>query len=235
MRATAGPLHIKAYTSSSCIGTGNAASWDTLAQQKSGLKVCDFETVTIKTHIGEVPGVDAQRLPAELKAFDCRNHRLTELALRQDDLAEAIESAAARYGAARIGVFVGTSTAGILQTELAYRQRDPESGALPADFDYARTHNSYAAADYVRRRFGLKGPAVALSSACASSAKVFGSAQRMIRAGLIDAALVGVPDDALRLSLVAALIAESMPALRRGPRRHLHRRGRGLRPARASR
>jgi len=40
----------------------------------------------------------------------------------------------------------------------------------------------------------LEGPAVAVSCACASSAKVFGSARRMIEAGLIDAALVGGVD-----------------------------------------
>jgi len=94
----------------------------------------------------------------------------------------------------RVGVFLGTSTAGILQTELAYRERDPVSGALPPSFEYGSTHNSFSVADYLRRRCRLEGPAVAVSCACASSAKVFGSARRMIEAGLIDAALVGGVD-----------------------------------------
>ena len=34
-------------------------------------------------------------------------------------------AAVARHGKARVGVFLGTSTAGILETELAYRRRDP--------------------------------------------------------------------------------------------------------------
>ena len=141
-----------------------------------------------------MPGVDAQRLPAQLRIFDCRNNRLAELALRQDGFFDAVEAAAARLGRRRIGVFVGTSTAGIMQTELAYRERDPVSGALPAAFEYGTTHNSFSVADYVRRRCRLEGPAVAVSSACASSAKVFGAARRMIEAGLIDAALVGGTD-----------------------------------------
>jgi 3-oxoacyl-[acyl-carrier-protein] synthase-1 len=49
-------------------------------------------------------------------------------------------------------------------------------------------------ADYVRQRCGLEGPAVAVSCACASSAKAFASARRMIDAGLIDAAVVGGVD-----------------------------------------
>jgi 3-oxoacyl-[acyl-carrier-protein] synthase-1 len=97
-------------------------------------------------------------------------------------------------GRRRVGVFIGTSTAGIMQTELAYRARDPISGTLPASFEYGTTHNSFSVADYLRRRCGLEGPAVAVSAACASSAKVFGSARRMIEAGLIDAALVGGAD-----------------------------------------
>ena len=89
---------------------------------------------------------------------------------------------------------MGTSTAGILQTELAYRNRDRISGALPASFEYSTTHNSFSIADYLRRRLRLEGPAMVVSCACASSAKVFGSARRMIEAGLIDAAVVGGVD-----------------------------------------
>ena len=93
-----------------------------------------------------------------------------------------------------MGVFLGTSTSGILETELAYRRRDPGTGALPEDFNYRGMHNSFSVADFARRMLGLEGPAVVVSSACSSSAKVFGSARRMIEAGLIDAALVGGVD-----------------------------------------
>jgi 3-oxoacyl-[acyl-carrier-protein] synthase I len=188
------PLLLAEFTSTSCIGTGVAPTLASLREQRSGLTHCDFETVKIDTHIGEVPGVDAQRLPAQLRIFDCRNNRLAELALRQDGFLDAVDAAAARLGRRRIGVFIGTSTAGIMQTELAYRARDPVSGALPKAFEYGTTHNSFSVADYIRQRCRLEGPAMAVSSACASSAKVFGAARRMIEAGLIDAALVGGAD-----------------------------------------
>ena len=188
------PLLLAEFTSTSCIGTGVAPTLASLVEQRSGLTHCDFETVKIDTHIGEVPGVDAQRLPTLLRIFDCRNNRLAELALRQDGFLDVVDDAAARWGRRRIGVFIGTSTAGIMQTELAYRARDPISGALPRAFEYGTTHNSFSVADYIRRRCRLEGPAVAVSSACASSAKVFGAARRMIESGLIDAALVGGVD-----------------------------------------
>ena len=187
-------LLLKAFTASSCIGKGVAATWASVLEQRSGLSLCEFETVDIVTHIGEVSGVDAVQLPEHLRKFDCRNNRLAELALQQDGFYEAVQAAAERWGRRRMGVFLGTSTAGILQTELAYRRRDPVSGALPPSFEYGTTHNSFSVADYIRQRCSLQGPAVAVSSACASSAKVFGSARRMIEAGLIDAALVGGVD-----------------------------------------
>ena len=188
------PLLLNEFTATSCIGKGVAATLQSLMQQRSGLQSCKFETVDIKTHVGEVAGVDEQRLPEHLRNFDCRNNRLAELALQQDDFFAAVERAVERWGRRRVGVFLGTSTAGILQTELAYRERDPVSGALPSSFEYGSTHNSFSVADYVRRRCRLEGPAVAVSCACASSAKVFGSARRMLEAGLIDAALVGGVD-----------------------------------------
>jgi 3-oxoacyl-[acyl-carrier-protein] synthase-1 len=188
------PLLVKEFTATSCIGRGLEQTLDALVARRSGLKACEFETVRLDTHIGDVPGVDSQPVPAELKRFDCRNNRLAELALAQDGFLEAVEETVGRCGRKRIGVFIGTSTAGILETELAYRALDPLTGALPANFDYAATHNSFSVADYLRRRLHLEGPAMTVSCACASSAKVFGSARRMIEAGLIDAAVVGGVD-----------------------------------------
>ncbi|MGO9513866.1 MAG: beta-ketoacyl-[acyl-carrier-protein] synthase family protein [Steroidobacteraceae bacterium] len=188
------PLFLKEFTATSCIGRGLAQTLHSLAEQRSGLKICEFETVDLDTHVGEVAGVDAQRLPADLRRFDCRNNRLAELALRQDGFVEAAEETASRWGRRRVGVFIGTSTAGILETELAYRRRDPATGALPANLDYSATHSTFSLADFVRRRLHLEGPAMVVSCACASGAKVFGSARRMIEADLIDAAVVGGVD-----------------------------------------
>ena len=106
---------------------------------------------------------------------------------------EAVARARARYGTHRIGIFLGTSTSGILQTELAYRDRDPD-GALPTSFDYAGTHNNFSLTAFLREQLDLHGPAVTVSTACSSSAKVFGNAARMIAAGLCDAAIVGGTD-----------------------------------------
>lgn len=188
------PLLISRYTATTCLGHGLAPLREALVAGRSGLKPCAFETVELDTWVGEVEGTDEEKLAARLRDFDCRNNRLAQIGLAQDGFADAVHAAISRYGAGRIGVLVGTSTAGILETELAYRRRDADTGALPPDFRYAGSHNPYSIAAFVRAYFELSGPAVAVSSACSSSAKVFASASRMIAAGLIDAAVAGGVD-----------------------------------------
>lgn len=187
-------LVLSHYTAASCIGIGLAPTLAALRARQGGLAPCRFDTVDLPTWVGEVAGVDKVALRPDLAAYDCRNNRLLQLALEQDGFEEAVRQAAAKYGRGRVGVFLGTSTSGILETELAYRRRDPASGALPAAYDYRGTHNSFSATDFAQRYFGLGGPAATVSSACSSSAKVFASARRMMETGLIDAALVGGVD-----------------------------------------
>ena len=187
------PLALSHFTATSAIGRGLAETLAALGARRGGLAPCAFETVRLETCVGEVGQLEAVRLPAALARFECRNHRLALLGLEQDGFAAAVRRCAVQRGAARIGVLLGTSTSGMLHTELAYRARTP-AGALPPGFDYAATHNPYALADFVRRVLGLEGPAAVISTACSSSAKVFGAAARMIGAGLIDAAVVGGVD-----------------------------------------
>lgn len=194
------PLQLTHFTATSCLGHGLDATLAALRAHKTGLIPCAFETVTdLATYVGEVADVDQVLLPAALAEYDCRNNRLALLGLQQDGFCAAVEAAIARHGRRRVGVFLGTSTSGILQTEQAYRRRDPgcldpSGGALPDDFHYRSTHNTYSVANFVRSYFKLEGPAMVVSTACSSSAKVFASAARMINAGVIDAAVVGGVD-----------------------------------------
>jgi 3-oxoacyl-[acyl-carrier-protein] synthase I len=188
------PLAITRYSIVNCLGAGSQAVLDALFEKRSGLAPCEFETVEVETHVGRVAGLEGTPVRDDLGRYDCRNNRLAQIGLELDGFAAAVMAARERYGAARIGVFVGTSTSGILETELAYRRRDPGTGVLPPDYRYHETHNTYSLADFVRRYLGLGGPAFVISSACSSTAKVFGNAARMIAVGLCDAAVVGGVD-----------------------------------------
>jgi 3-oxoacyl-[acyl-carrier-protein] synthase-1 len=188
------PLSIRACTLVNSLGRGLAASVEALESGRGGLRPCDFEDVALDTWIGRVDGLEDEPLTGELARFDCRNNRLARIGLLQDEFCQRVSEARSRLGAERIGVFIGTSTSGVLQAELAYRRRDPASGDLPESFLYRYTLNAMSVADFTRRFLSLEGPSMAVSTACSSSAKVFASAYRHIRAGLCDAAVVGGVD-----------------------------------------
>jgi 3-oxoacyl-[acyl-carrier-protein] synthase-1 len=65
---------------------------------------------------------------------------------------------------------------------------------LPASFKYAGSLDFYSLASFVRKVLSLQGPAAVVSTACSSSAKVFGMARRYMQLGIIDAAVVGGVD-----------------------------------------
>ncbi len=185
--------HVTARSAISAAGAGCDALAAALQSARSGLRPNDFEAAPVPGWVGRVDGVEGWTLPAPLLPFDCRNHRLADMALQADGFAAAVAAACGRYGASRVAVVVGTSTAGILSTEAAYRQRDA-AGALPAWFDYRHVHRYAALPEFVRQRLGLAGLVQCVSTACSSSAKVFGVAARWLAAGLCDAAVVGGVD-----------------------------------------
>jgi 3-oxoacyl-[acyl-carrier-protein] synthase-1 len=187
------PLAITAYTTSSALGRGTAAMLQALRSGAGGLKPNDFDRAEVRAWIGRVAGLEDEAVSAPLAAFDCRNNRLAQVGLAQDGFRQSVLRARSKYGARRIAVLLGTSTSGILQTELAYRSRDAQ-GALPADFDYRHGQNLFSVTDFVRRSLGLEGPAMTISTACSSSAKVFAAAWRYLEAGVADAAVVGGVD-----------------------------------------
>ncbi len=188
------PLRISAYTLTNAFGEGVQASLDGLRAGRSALRSIDLEKDMPTTWIGRVDGVEDVSLPREMMAYACRNNRLALLALEQDGFLEAVRGAISRYGASRVGTFLGTSTSGIETTEKAYvthKGNLPLPGGL---HDHAKTHNMYASGAFVRALLGLKGPAHVISTACSSSAKVFAAAHRHIQAGVCDAAIVGGVD-----------------------------------------
>lgn len=188
------PLRVSQMCIATSLGRGLDAQFGALRGGHSGLQPCMFENATLNTHVGAIGLLDEMQLPTSLAAYDCRNNRAAELALRQDGFEDAVASARETYGESRIGVFLGTSTSGILEAEHAYQQRDPATGRLPDHFRYSTTHNTHSLAGFVQRRFDLCGPSLVVSTACASTGKAFGNAARAIAAGLCDAAIVGGAD-----------------------------------------
>ena len=187
------PLQISAFTATSAVGVGKAPLLAALEQGRSGLRANDFGPAPLPTWIGRVDGLEELQLPPALAEWDCRNNRLAWLGLHADGFMEAVAAARARHGAARIALILGTSTASIGETELAYTQLD-ENGGFRPDQQRPRLHTPHSLALFVQQVLQLEGPCETISTACSSSAKAFASAERLIRLGLVDAAVVGGVD-----------------------------------------
>ena len=142
-----------------------------------------------------------------------RNNQLALVALAQ--IRPAVDEAIARFGAARVGVVIGTSTSGVGEAEAALRDY-VSTGALPDGFHYGQQELVSSAA-VLAAELGVTGPAYVHSSACASSAKAMASAARLIRMNVCDAVLAGGVDTLCRFTVAGFAALESVSTTRCNP------------------
>ncbi|HJU26782.1 MAG TPA: beta-ketoacyl synthase N-terminal-like domain-containing protein, partial [Rhodanobacteraceae bacterium] len=186
------PLAVTAYSATSALGRGVAAHAEALRAGHGGLRANDFSSAALECFIGRVEGVEDAPLPRSLSHWECRNNRLAWLGLNQDGMFADVQALIERYGAHRIALILGTSTASIGASEEAYRHL--QDGRFPEELRRPGIHTPHSLTAFIAEATGIAGPSLTISTACSSSAKVFASAERMIRLGLADAALVGGVD-----------------------------------------
>lgn len=192
---------ITAYGLISALGEGVDASAEALLawQAKGSTPLTRHNQALLDgrlTPVGRVEG-ELPAIPAALAPYASRNNQLLLAALAQ--IRPALGEALATFGPARVGLVLGTSTAGIGEAELAIAA-DRRGEAVPTAFDY-RQQELGSPSEFLARHLGLEGPAYTLSTACSSSARAFISGQRMLAAGLVDAVLVGGADSLCGLTL----------------------------------
>lgn len=196
-------LAITACSLSCALGRDEAAVRASLREGRSGLvRWGAGQGLPFDTWFGAIPEDDGPAglpLPASLAAMDTRQARIAHAAL--GPLRDRVEDAKARFGADRVGVFIGSTTGGMGDTETRVAMLKAH-GRFVDGYDLRRQHNAHATADVIASLLGLSGPVFVQSSACSSSAKVLGSAQRLVASGLIDAAIVGGIDTACRYTLL---------------------------------
>jgi 3-oxoacyl-[acyl-carrier-protein] synthase I len=190
------PLPITGFALCNALGPERGAVRDALFAGRSGLGPSPIP-LPFAAVVGAVSS-ELPELPPALKPWSTRTARIAARLLA--DLETELEALRRRWRPERIAVLLGTSTAGADVTENAYRVF-LESGALPADYDLFRHHTYGAILHVVRSLAGAEGPAWVVSTACTSSAKPLASAQRLIAAGLVDAAIVGGIDTLCAMTL----------------------------------
>ena len=188
------PLAVTAKTMVNACGKGSAATLGAIIRNQSGLTLQRFAGVDFDAWIGKVEGVEKISLEPELTRFNCRNNQLARMALDTDNFRESVAEAVKRYGAERVGLFVGTSTSGGAETEKAYEYALQHGGVFPDNYQLMNSQNLASLQNYVQKSLGLRGPGHTISTACSSSSKVFSAAYRHIVSGQCDAAIVGGVD-----------------------------------------
>lgn len=174
-------------------GIGLQSVRDALTQQRSGLIPNQFPDCALNTYVGQVTAVDQFVWSQSDAHWRSRNNALIDLALQQGGLQESLARIRSRVRPERIGLVMGSSTSSIDRAEEAYRVLRV-GGSVPDEDLQDRVLNPHAPAMFVAHRTGIRGPAVTLSTACSSSAKVFATAARWLEAGIVDAVLVGGAD-----------------------------------------
>jgi 3-oxoacyl-[acyl-carrier-protein] synthase-1 len=186
------PLAITAYTATCAAARGLDALADALRERRGGLIQNNLADHPLACFVGRVAGLEDVALPAGFALHDARNNRLAWLGLNQDGFLDSARALRERYGADRVALVLGTSTSSIGETEAAYRHLDVDGRFAPEQ--RRAVHQPHSLGAFVQGVLGLDGPCLSIATACSSSAKVFASADRLLRAGIVDAAIVGGVD-----------------------------------------
>ncbi|OHV10547.1 beta-ketoacyl-ACP synthase [Kushneria phosphatilytica] len=171
------------------IGSDHPGVLDALGRGQRGLQSSDRYTPGRRVPIGAIDASlpDTSTWPAD---HISRNNQLITHALEQ--LGTTLQETLRQVAPERIGVIMGTSTSGVLETERAIARTGPGE---PFDDDYRYARQEIGApARFIAEYLGIKGPAWTLSTACSSGARALGAARRMLRTGRVDAVIAGGAD-----------------------------------------
>jgi nodulation protein E len=187
-------------------GRGKAAAVDALKAGRSGIKRMEsIDTSALNCRIGG-------EVPAEAhEGLHRGNDRFTRFALiAAEEAAEQANFANSGVEPDRVAANIGTGLGGCETLDAGYkRMYGQNQPRIPPASIAMSMYN--AATSAVATRFGAKGAAYAVVSACASSAHAIGLAYQTIKSGAADAAFAGGADAPLTLGIIRAW--ESMRVL----------------------
>jgi nodulation protein E len=188
----------------SALGLGVPALWEGLAAARSGVRrvtVCDTSILT-NPIAAEVPSFD----PAAFLAAD-------QLLLFDRSVAFAIAAAQEAWNEAgltlrdeereRAGAVIGTGMGGVTRQDEAFRDLYEKRVPRPHPFTIPRIMYN-ASTSHVSMKYGLEGPTLCVSTACASASHAIGEAGEIIRSGRADVMVAGGADAPIAPGVVKA-------------------------------
>ncbi len=150
--------------------------------------------------------IDEGNLKPSGARYDMKIMRIENAALEQ--IADDIKAVKEKYGPDRIAVCIGSCDNGT-ELSLANHRKYFADGEFPADYSLEIQGADYVST-FIVEKFGLQGPALTFATACSSSAGAIIKAAEMIKAGLVDAAIVGGIDIASDTTLIGFSALEAV-------------------------
>lgn len=157
--------------------------------------------------------IDDKKLSPTNAKYDMRIIQIEDLALKQ--IAPFVERAKEKYGAARIAVCVGSCDNGS-EFSLAGHREFFATKKFPENYSLEMQSADYPAT-FAKEKFGLNAPAFVFATACSSSASAIAKGAELIRAGIVDAAIVGGADVASDTALIGFNSLESISPEKTNP------------------
>ncbi|MCF6318919.1 MAG: beta-ketoacyl-ACP synthase [Proteobacteria bacterium] len=172
-------------------------TWQNLSQgNQQGMQLDRQYLNNDATYIGKI-NQDLPQLEEKFKHFDYRANRLLHFTFAQ--IKSQYDKLASNYPAHRIGVILGTSTAGVDSLESALCYYDTHE-KWPCN--YLPHHQRMASvSEYLAQYLGIQHPVMSVSTACSSAAKAMLSAQRWINSDICDVVITGGVDVLCQLTL----------------------------------
>jgi 3-oxoacyl-[acyl-carrier-protein] synthase II len=200
------------------LGTSVAAFWDAILRGESGIaRISAFDPVKLRSQIaGEVKGLDplaAFERPKDARHADRYCH-FAMTAAREAMLQSGLGGFG--FDADRAAVVIGSSNGGMTSLEQQFRLLSRDGARRLSPFAVPRFRNNMAAG-LVATEWGLQGPSLSVTAACATASQSIAEACRLIRAGEADAVLAGGSEAPICELLIGAFCAMRALSTRNDP------------------
>ena len=186
------------------LGNNVQDTWENLVNGVSGIdSITSFDTSNLPvTFAGEVKNFDANEYMGKQHARKLDRSGHLSIYATEEALKDARLDNQERLGP-NVGIVFGTGIGGIGATEDAVRTFDERgpSRVNPLAITQLMPNSSTG---QVAIKFGIEGPSVTITTACAASANAVGEAKNMIENGIVDIVVTGGTESGTTPMTIAA-------------------------------
>ena len=186
------------------LGNKVSDSWEKLLNGVSGIDhITSFDTENLPvTFAGEVKNFDANEYMGKQHARKLDRSAHLSIFATEQALKDAGLDTETRLGS-NVGIVFGTGIGGIGATEDAVRVFDSRgpSRINPLAITQLMPNSSTG---QVALKFGIEGPSLTITTACAASANAFGEAKNLIKNGIVDMVVAGGTESGTTPMTIAA-------------------------------